>query len=107
MEMIENVEESILGLLLPCKLMNVINDEHVNHLVEVEEIILVIVPDRFDKLRLEFVGIHVKDSLIGVFLLYKDTYCLRKVRLSEAGVTINHQGIKSCSAGIVTDGNTG
>ncbi|MDZ7636529.1 MAG: hypothetical protein U5L72_19750 [Bacteroidales bacterium] len=33
------------SLFLAGKLMNVINDQHVNHLVEVEKIILVIVPD--------------------------------------------------------------
>ncbi|MCK7531591.1 MAG: hypothetical protein MZV63_11445 [Marinilabiliales bacterium] len=64
MEVIEYVEESILCLLFAGKLMNVINDQHIDHLVEMKEIILVVVPDRLNKLGLEFVCIYIKNSLV-------------------------------------------
>lgn len=77
--MIENVKESILGFLFPGKLLHIIQDQYIDHLVEMEKIITIVIPDRLNELRLELVSIDIQNNLIRIPFLYLNPDSLRQM----------------------------
>lgn len=63
MEVVENMEEDILGLFFASEVVDVVDDQNVDHLVEVDKVVLVVILDRVDKLVDELIGGHVKHRL--------------------------------------------
>ena len=61
MKMVENIEKYILRFFLACKIVNIINDQNINHLVKMDEIILIIIFDRINELIDKLVGGNIKD----------------------------------------------
>ncbi len=59
MQVIEDMKKDILCFFLPGKLMNIIQDQDIDHLVKMQEIIFIVIADRFHKLCLELIGIHI------------------------------------------------
>ncbi len=57
------MEEGILSFLLPGEFVYIINDQYINHLVKMEKIIFIVVPDGIHKLGLELIGIYVQNGL--------------------------------------------
>ena len=53
MQMVEDIEERILGLCLACELLNIINNQNIYTLIEIDEIIEVVCSDRISILNLE------------------------------------------------------
>ena len=77
--MIEYMEESILCLFFSGKFMDIIKDKDINHLIEMEKIIFIIISYRLYKLRLKFICIYIENGFIRMFLFHKNTYCLSKM----------------------------
>ena len=100
------MKEGVLGFFLACKLMYIIDDQYVNHLVEMQEVILVIVPDGIHKLRLELVGIHIEDRLVREELLYFYSNGLCQVGFSQPAVSIDQKGVKCCATWILRHGKS-
>lgn len=66
MQMIEDMEECVLCLCETCKLLNIINNEHINALVEVYEVISRIVSYRVCVLNLKQMSRYVQYPFFGV-----------------------------------------
>ena len=94
MQMIEYRKEGILRFLRPVEKLNIIQDQHINHLIKMDEIIDGIVPAMILKLVDELLGTHIQHHLVGMQTLYFIAYRLRKVCFSQSNTTINHQRIK-------------
>src|SRR5664279_2731530 len=103
MKMIKDVKESILRFFLTGKFMYIIKNEYINHLVKMQKIVLIIVPDRFYKLSLEFIGIYIQNSFIGMFFFYKDTNSLSQMGFPETRISIYHEWIKSSSSRVISN----
>lgn len=58
-QVVEDVEERVLCLGNPCKFLNIINNQHVNGLVEIDEVVGRIVTYRIGVLYLEQVSRYV------------------------------------------------
>ena len=69
-EVVEDMEENILGLFLAGKVMNIVDDQHIDHLVKMNEIVLVVVLYRIDELIDELVGCHIKYGLFREIIFY-------------------------------------
>src|SRR6056297_1148479 len=107
MKMIKYMKESILGFLLTCKLMYIINQQYINHLVEMEKVIFVIVANRIDKLSLELIGIDVKYCFIRKQSLYLNPDSLCQMRFSQTASSVYQQWIKCSPSRIIGYGITG
>src|SRR6056297_51584 len=99
--MVEYVEEDILSFFFSRQFMDVIYNKHINHLVEMQKVICIIVSDRFNKLRLKFIRIDIKNSFFRKSFLYFNSNGMRKVGFSQSGFPINKQGIKGGSTWFV------
>ena len=64
MQVIKYMEEGILGLFFSGKLMHIVDNQDINHLVKMQEIIFIVVPDGIHKLGLELIGIYIEDNFL-------------------------------------------
>ena len=93
-KMIENMEERVerLGGVHP--LLNIINNQHVDALIEVDEVVGRVMTHRVGKLHLEQAGRDVKDAFLGIGLLTAHTDSIHKMGLATARGTVNKERIK-------------
>jgi hypothetical protein len=69
MKVIKDMKENILRLFFSGKVMNIVDNQDIDHLVEMNEIILVIVLYRVDELIDKLVCRHIQDCLIRETIL--------------------------------------
>ena len=74
--------------------MNIIDNEQVNHLIEVHEIVAVVVHCSIDKLCLEFMSCNIKHHLVLETLLSLDADSLSQVRLAKARAAVDKQRVE-------------
>lgn len=93
MQVVEYLEEGILGAGLVGKLVHIVYDQYVHRLVVVLEVGYGVLDDRVHVVGLESVCSHVKHYLVGELLL--DLYAdgLGKVGLSESRTAIYKKGL--------------
>ena len=65
-QMVENVEEGILRTFQSHQFLNIINNKHVDALIEVNEVVKYIAVACIGELHHEEVGTQVKDTLLGM-----------------------------------------
>ena len=99
--MVEDVKEDILRFLLAAEELNVIDDEHINHLIEMTEVIHRIVSDGIDELVCEFLRAHVQYREFRLTRFDLKPNGVRKVGFSQSRPAINQQGIEGSSTGFV------
>ena len=93
-KMIENMEERVecLGRIHP--LLDIIYDQHIDALVEVDEVVGRVMTHRVGKLHLEQAGRDVKDAFLGIGLLAAHTDSIHKMGLATARGAIDKERIK-------------
>ena len=93
-EVIEDVEEGIQGLRLACPILHIIHDEHIDRLVEIDEIIARIMQHRIGILCLEEAGTDIEHTLLRIHLLGFQTDGIHQVSLSATRRTIDEHRIE-------------
>ena len=107
MEVVEDVEESILRALAH-QVLDVVNDQHVDLLVEGHEVGELVADGRgVDILGLELVAGHVEDLELRELLFDGDTDSLREVRLAEPRTAEDKQRIERGLSGRAGDVDAG
>ena len=72
----------------------VIDDEHVDALVEVDEVVARVVDDRVGVLRLEYIGRHEEHALLRVELAYADADGIDQMCLAHTARSVEEEGIE-------------
>ena len=106
MKVIENMKENILRFFLACQIVNIIEDQHIDHLVKMDEIILIVVPDGIDELVGELISSNVKNSFFRKIVFYLKTNRMRQVRFSQSCNTIYKEWVKCSFSGVACNGET-
>ena len=83
-QVIEDVEERSHRLLGCCPLLHIVNYQHINALVEVDEIVDGILPAGIGKLHLEEAGRHIQHALMVIHLLATHTNGIDQMGLTTA-----------------------
>ena len=89
MQMVEDVKKHLLRFLFSSKLMNVVDNQKIDHLVEVQKVVRRVAFYGIDKLGLELIGINVKNNFFGIFLFYFNTDGLSQMGFTQARIAIN------------------
>ena len=82
------MKESVLSFLFACKFMHVINNQNIYHLVKMQKVILIIIPDGIHKLGLKFVGIYIEDRLFLKKCFDLNSDGLGQVRFPQSAISI-------------------
>ena len=99
-QVVEDVEEDVLRTRLSGQLLDVVDDEHVDHLIEVDEIGNFAAFVRRLELGLEFVHRHVEHLQLGMTLQHFVADRLCDVGLSQSRIAVYIQGVERRRAGI-------
>ena len=94
LQVVEDVEKHILCAGFPRKELNVVDDEHINHLVEVDEIRAVVVLVGRHILGRKLFGLHVKHGLLRVQTFGFQSDGVAEVGLSQTSAAIDDQGVE-------------
>ena len=106
-QLVEDVEKDLLGFLFVGQKLDIVDDEDVDHLVEVYKIIDGVVLDGMDNLVRELFGGNEEDGLVGKLLDHFVADGLCEVCFPQADVSKDDQGVKGGGAGALRDGDTG
>ena len=88
------MEEGVLCLLHTNKLLNIVNDEHINALIEIDKVVNRILAHRVSILHLKEVCRYIQHALLGVEFLDFQANSIRQVSLTHTRCTIEEQGVK-------------
>ena len=94
--MIEDVEESILSLHSCCPLLNIIDDKHVDGLVETDEIVKRIRQYSISILNLEKTCADVKNTLLRIKFLATSTNGINQVSFTTTWWAIDKHWVELC-----------
>ena len=94
MQVVEDVEEDVLGLLFAAEELYVINEQHIHHLVEVTEVVDGIIPHRINELVGELFRANVEHGEFGIAFLDLQTNGVCKVRLTKTRRSVDQQWIE-------------
>src|SRR5258708_24418931 len=99
MQVIEDMEEYILCLFFSGEELNIIQNKHINHLVEMNEVILCVVLYSINKLIRKFFRGDIQNNFFRVLILYFNTYGMHKMGLSHSDTTIYKKRVEGSSTG--------
>ena len=108
MQVVEDVEEGLLGLgCFAGPELYVVDDEHVDHLVEVDEVVGGAGAARFGILLHELLAGDIEHGLVGVHLFGLKTDGIGQVGLAEAHAAVQQQGVEAGLARFLGHGVAG
>ena len=107
MQVIENMEECVLCSGFSRKFLNVVNQKYIYRLIEIEEIILRVVPYRVGVLNLESICRNVEHSFARVHLFCHNSDGIGKVSFSYTRFSINEKWTENSFPRIVGDAQGG
>ena len=87
LQMVENLEECILCTLEVCKILDIIHNQHINRLIEHQEIWYAIVIYSILELQFERISSHIQHSRIRVERTYFITNSISQVRFTNSAAT--------------------
>ena len=87
--MVENIEKSVLRLILPGQFLNIVDNQDVEHLIEMNEVVQFPLQRGVLELRLEFVHRHVQHLHLRLALLDFHADRLRDMRFSQPRISVN------------------
>ena len=105
-QMVEDMEERCDRLLSRCPLLHVIDNQHINCLIEVDKVIDRILSAGIGKLHLEQTGADIEHTLLRIHLLAAHANCIDQVRLATPRRTIDEEGVKGGLSRMLRDGET-
>ena len=82
--MVEDVEERFHRLLGSCPFLHIINNQHINGLVEVDEVIHRVLTTGISKLNLEQTSTHIKHALLWIHLFHTYAYGIDQMGLTTS-----------------------
>ena len=100
-QMVEDVEEGILRARLASKELDVIKQEHVDTLIEINEVVDFLLLYGSRVLALEHARRYIQHPHARVILLELDTYSLQQVSLANAGLSKDEQGVVGLHLGVL------
>ena len=107
-QMVENLEESLLGFgLVAGYELDVVDDEHVNSLVEPVEVVEVVALHGLHILLVEGVGADVDDDFVGEVDFGLDADGVDQVGFAEAHFGVDEQRVERGLSGRLGDGHAG
>ena len=98
LEVVEDIKEGVLRTCLTRKLLDVINDKNIDHLIEVDEVGNLAILVRCLELRLELIHRDVQHLKLRMTLTHLVTYGLHDMSLTKTRITIDIQRVE----GVVT-----
>ena len=101
------MEECILSsdFSFTCKLLNIVNDKHIDTLVEIDEVIDKISTNSIDILHLEDVACDIQNSLFRQQLKYLKTDSLCQMRLAHTACTEDEERVESVVSRMLRHGD--
>ena len=93
-EMIEDMEEGVEGAGGCGPLLDIIHDEHVDALIEIDEVVDSFLQQGVGELHLEETGAHIEYSLMGIKFLAPHADGIDKVGLAASRGTIHIEGVE-------------
>ena len=106
MQVVEDMEEDILCLFFSGKVMDIIDDQHIDHLVEMDEIVLVVVPYRVDELVDELVGGDIKTVFSGKLVFHLESDGMGQMGFPKARIAVKQQWVEGGFPGVAGNGKT-
>ena len=92
---VEQLEENILRFEFVGQVVNVIHDEHVDHLIEMHKIVGGIIFYRINELIQKFRCLNVQNGFIGKIFLDFDSDSVCKMCFTQSGIAENEERIDS------------
>ena len=86
--------------------MNVVDQQHVHHLIELAEVANGVVLHRLNELLRELLRRYVQDRLVRMILLDLDPNGVRQVRFAQTNATIDQQRIEGGATRLLGHGVT-
>ena len=105
-KVVEDVEEGVLRLRCSSPFLYIIYYQHINRLIEVNEVIGSILAYRIGVLYLEQSCRDIQHTLLRIKLLCSQSDSIHKVSLSTAGRTIDKHRIELCCIGVFSNRKT-
>ena len=93
-EMVEDMEECVLCALLVLPLLYIVNNQHIDGLVEVDKVVYLVLYLGRGVLHLEGASAEVQHTLVGVQLARAHTNSINKVCLATARRAVDEEGVK-------------
>ena len=103
-QMVEDMEKRVKRLGGVHPLLDVIDDQHIDGLVEVDEVVGGVMTHRVGELHLEQTGRNIEHPLLGIGLLAAHTDGVDQVGLATTRGTIDEEGIERALARMLGDG---
>lgn len=104
-QMVENVEERVKGLRGSSPLLDIIHDEHIDALVEADEVVHRIPTGGIGKLHLEQTGRDIKYAPAWVHLFTTHANGIDEVRLATSRGSIDKEGVEGRLARMLSNGH--
>ena len=104
MQVIEDMEEGILCFELSCKELDIVEQEHVNTLIEIDEVVDFLLDNSGRVLALKNPGRHIKHPHARILLLELDADSLQKVGLAHTRRAKDEQGIVGLDFRVLSNG---
>ena len=95
------MEEGIQCLRLTSPLLDIIHNQHINRLIEVDEIIARIMEHGISILGLEKTGTHIEHTLLRIHLLRFQTDGIHQMRLTATRRSVNEHWVKLGGIGML------
>ncbi len=105
-QVVEDMEERSDGLLSSSPLLYVVNNQHIDGLIEIDEVVDRVLSTGIGKLHLEQAGTDIEYALLRIHLLATHTDGVDEVRLATARGTIDKEGVERRLAWMLSDGET-
>jgi hypothetical protein len=105
MQMIEYMEESVLGSCFSRKFLNIVNNQYFNGLVEIHKVVDRIISHCIGVLNLKRIGRHIKHPFIGMHLFGFYANGIGQVSFSHTRFSVNEKWIESCFSRFGSNGD--
>ena len=94
-QVVEDMEERVKRLRCCSPLLDIINNEHINRLIELDEFVYLILTYSIRKLHLEQTGRHIEHTLLRIHLLTTHANSINQVRLTTTRRSEDKERIES------------
>ena len=87
MQVVEDMEKCFLCFFFSREFLDIIDDQNIDHLVEMKEVVPVVVSRSLRKLGLKFICIYIQNNFFRETLLNLNSDCLSKVSFPKTRIS--------------------
>ena len=106
MKVVEDLEEDFLGTFFLGEELHIVYDQHIEVLIEVDELVVIALFGRINELIDEFFGTHENHHFLFVGLFDEVANGMGQVGFAQSTSAEYHEGVECGSAGLLSDGQT-